>query len=304
MDELPYDDREGDIWFDGALVPWKEANLHVLSHGLHYASCVFEGERAYNGRIFKLREHTERLVAGARTMDFEIPYTVEQIDDACNEVLKSHGLSEAYVRPIAWRGSEMMGVSAQKSKIHLSIAAWHWGAYFTPEARMEGIRMQWSDWKRPDPATIPCKTKAAGLYMICTLSKHKAEREGFNDALMLDYRGYIAEATGANIFLVIDGKIHTPLPDCFLDGITRRTVIQLAKMRGMDVTERHIKPEELNDASEVFLCGSAVEVTPVREIGEYRFTPGELTRTLMEDYDDEVRREVPRTLDAPKAYAA
>ncbi len=304
MDELPFDDREGQIWFDGALVPWKDANLHVLSHGLHYASCVFEGERAYNGRIFKLTEHTERLVAGARTMDFEIPYTVEQIDAACNEVLKAQGLSEAYVRPVAWRGSEMMGVSAQHAKIHLSIAAWPWGAYFSPEARMEGIRMQWADWKRPDPATIPCKTKAAGLYMICTLSKHKAERDGFNDALMLDYRGYIAEATGANIFLVIDGKIHTPLPDCFLDGITRRTVIQLAKMRGMDVTERHIKPEELNDASEVFLCGSAVEVTPVREIGEHRFTPGEITRTLLEDYDEEVRREVPRTLDAPKAYAA
>jgi branched-chain amino acid aminotransferase len=304
MDELPYDDREGHIWFDGELVPWKDANLHVLSHGLHYASCVFEGERAYNGRIFKLTEHTERLVAGARTMDFEIPYTVEQIDAACNEVLRSQGLSEAYIRPIAWRGSEMMGVSAQNSKIHFSIAAWHWGAYFTPEARMEGIRMQWSDWKRPDPATIPCKTKAAGLYMICTLSKHKAEREGFNDALMLDYRGYIAEATGANIFLVIDGKIHTPLPDCFLDGITRRTVIQLAKLRGYDVTERHIKPEELSDASEVFLCGSAVEVTPVREIGEHRFTPGDITRTLLEDYDEEVRREGPRTLDAPKAYAA
>ena len=304
MDELPFDDREGQIWFDGALVPWKDANLHVLSHGLHYASCVFEGERAYNGRIFKLTEHTERLVEGARSMDFEIPYTVEQIDAACNEVLKARGLSEAYVRPVAWRGSEMMGVSAQNAKIHFSIAAWPWDAYFTPEARMEGIRMQWADWKRPDPATIPCKTKAAGLYMICTLSKHKAEREGFNDALMLDYRGYIAEATGANIFLVIDGKIHTPLPDCFLDGITRRTVIQLAKMRGYDVTERHIKPEELNDASEVFLCGSAVEVTPVREIGEHRFTPGDLTRTLMEDYDEEVRREVPQTLDAPKAYAA
>ena len=304
MDELPYDDRDGQIWFDGDLVPWREANLHVLSHGLHYASCVFEGERAYNGRIFKLTEHTQRLVDGARTMDFEIPYTVAEIDAACNEVLKAQGLSEAYVRPIAWRGSEMMGVSAQSSKIHLAIAAWHWGAYFTPEARMEGIRMMWSKWKRPDPETIPCKTKAAGLYMICTLSKHEAERQGFNDALMLDYRGYIAEATGANIFLVIDGKIHTPTPDCFLDGITRRTVIQLARMRGMEIIERHIMPEELNDASEVFLCGSAVEVTPVREIGEHRFSPGEITRTLLEDYDEEVRREVPQTLNAPKAYAA
>ena len=304
MDELPYDDRDGQIWFDGELAPWREANLHVLSHGLHYASCVFEGERAYNGRIFKLTEHTQRLVDGARTMDFEIPYTVAEIDAACNEVLKAQGLSEAYVRPIAWRGSEMMGVSAQNSKIHVAIAAWRWGAYFTPEARMEGIRMMRSKWRRPDPRNIPCKTKAAGLYMICTLSKHEAERQGFNDALMLDYRGYIAEATGANIFLVIDGKIHTPTPDCFLDGITRRTVIQLARLRGMEIVERHIMPEELNDASEVFLCGSAVEVTPVREIGEHRFSPGEITRTLLEDYDEEVRREVPQTLNAPKAYAA
>ncbi|MPY76454.1 MAG: branched-chain amino acid aminotransferase [Alphaproteobacteria bacterium] len=304
MDEAPYDDRPGQIWFDGKLVPWKDANIHVLSHGLHYASCVFEGERAYNGRIFKLTEHTRRMVDGAKALDFEIPYTVEQIDAACNAVLKAQGLSEAYVRPIAWRGSEMMGVSARTSKIHLSIAAWHWGAYFTPEARMEGIRMMWSKWKRPDPATIPCKVKAAGLYMICTLSKHAAENGGYNDALMLDYRGNIAEATGANIFLVIDGKIHTPTPDCFLDGITRRTVIQLARMRGMEVVERHIKPEELDKASEVFLCGTAVEVTPIREIGDRRFKPGEITRTLMGDYDEEVRREVPKTLDAPKAYAA
>ena len=304
MEEAPYHDRPGHIWYDGKLVPWGDANLHVLSHGLHYASCVFEGERAYNGRIFKLNEHTQRLVNGARTMDFEIPYSVEQIDAACNEVLEAQGLSEAYIRPIAWRGSEMMGVSAQNSTIHLAIAAWHWGAYFTPEARMEGIRMMWSKWRRPDPATIPCKTKAAGLYMICTLSKHAAERGGYNDALMLDYRGYIAEATGANIFLVIDGTIHTPLPDCFLDGITRRTVMQLAKMRGLEIVERHIQPEELDDASEVFLCGTAVEVTPVREIGDRRFTPGEITRNLMQDYDEEVRREVPATLNAPKANAA
>jgi branched-chain amino acid aminotransferase len=304
MEEAPYHDRPGHIWYDDKLVPWGDANVHVLSHGLHYASCVFEGERAYNGRIFKLNEHTRRLVDGARSMDFEIPYSVEQIDAACNEVLKAQELSEAYIRPIAWRGSEMMGVSAQNSTIHLAIAAWHWGAYFTPEARMEGIRMMWSKWRRPDPATIPCKTKAAGLYMICTLSKHAAERGGYNDALMLDYRGYIAEATGANIFLVIGDTIHTPLPDCFLDGITRRTVIQLAKMRGIEVVERHIQPEELDDASEVFLCGTAVEVTPVREIGDRRFTPGEITRNLMQDYDEEVRREVPTTLNAPKANAA
>ena len=304
INEAPYDDRPGHIWYDGKLVPWKDANVHVLSHGLHYASCVFEGERAYDGRIFKLTEHTQRMVDGARVLDFEIPYTVEQIDAACNAVLENQGLKDAYVRPIAWRGSEMMGVSARASKIHLAIAAWHWGAYFTPEARMEGIRMMWSKWKRPDPATIPCKVKAAGLYMICTLSKHAAESAGCNDALMLDYRGYIAEATGANIFLVIDGKIHTPKPDCFLDGITRRTVIQLARLRGMEVIERHIKPEELDKASEVFLCGTAVEVTPIREIGDRRFTPGEITRVLMGDYDEEVRREVPKTLNAPKAYAA
>ena len=304
MDELPYHDRPGHIWYDGALVPWKDANLHILSHGPHYASCVFEGERAYDGRIFKLTEHTQRLVDGARVLDFEIPYSIEEIDAACNEVLQAQELSEAYIRPIAWRGSEMMGVSAQDTSIHLAIAAWHWGAYFTPEARMEGIRMQWATWRRPDPATIPCKTKAAGLYMICTLSKHEAERAGYNDALMLDYRGYIAEATGANIFLVIDGKLHTPIPDCFLDGITRRTVIQLATMRDLEIIERHIKPEELENASEVFLTGTAVEVTPVREIGDLSFTPGEITRTLMEDYDAEVRREVPLTLNAPKADAA
>jgi branched-chain amino acid aminotransferase len=304
MQELPYDDRPGHLWYDGKLVPWKEAKLHVLSHALHYASCVFEGERAYNGRIFKLTEHTQRLVDGAETLDFEIPYTVEEIDAACKEVLQDQGLGEAYVRPIAWRGPEMMGVSAQHTKIHLAVAAWHWGAYFTPEARMEGIRMAWSKWRRPDPATIPCKTKAAGLYMICTLSKHAAEAEGCNDALMLDYRGLLAEATGANIFLVIEGKIHTPTPDCFLDGITRRTVIQLARMRGMEVIERHIKPEELDDATEVFVTGTAVEVTPVRQIGDRTFSPGEITRTLLEDYDEEVRREVPKTLNAPKADAA
>ena len=304
INEAPYHDRPGFIWYDGELVPWKEANVHLLSHGLHYASCVFEGERAYNGRIFKLTEHSERLYEGAKQLDFEIPYSVEQIDAACNEVLKAQELSEAYIRPIAWRGSEMMGVSAQDTTIHLSVAAWHWGAYFTPEARMEGIRMIWSKWKRPDPATIPCKTKAAGLYMICTLSKHDAEKAGYNDALMLDYRGYIAEATGANIFLVIDGALHTPTPDCFLDGITRRTVIALAQMRGLDVVERHIPPEDLDKASEVFLTGTAVEVTPVREIGDRTFTPGDITRTLMEDYDKEVRREVPKTLNMLKADAA
>ncbi len=298
MSMMPFDDRPGSIWFDGEMVPWKDANIHVLSHALHYASAVFEGERVYKGRIFKLTEHTERLQNSARLLDFGIPWTTEQIDEACRQVVAAQGLSDAYVRPIAWRGAEMMGVSAQQTKIHLAIAAWEWPAYFSPEARMEGIRMQISQWRRPDPRTIPAKSKAAGLYMICTLSKHAAEGAGYNDALMLDWRGRLAEATGANIFLNIGGRLHTPTPDCFLDGITRRTVMALARARQVEIVERAIMPEELADASEVFLTGTAVEVTPVREIGDYRFTPGELTRVLMEDYDAEVRREVPVTLSA------
>ena len=298
MSMMPFDDRPGHIWFDGEMVPWKDAKLHVLSHALHYASAVFEGERVYDGRIFKLTQHTERLHDSARQLDFKIPWTTEQIDEACRQLVASQGISDGYVRPIAWRGAEMMGVSAQKTKIHLGIAAWEWPAYFSPEARMEGIRMQVSRWRRPDPRTIPAKSKAAGLYMICTLSKHAAEGAGYNDALMLDWRGQIAEATGANIFLNIGGKLHTPMPDCFLDGITRRTVMALARARQIEIVERAIMPEELADASEVFLTGTAVEVTPVREIDSYRFTPGELTRVLMEDYDAEVRREVPVTLNA------
>ena len=295
--EPSYDDRPGQIWYDGELVPWKEANAHVLSHALHYASCVFEGERAYDGRIFKLTQHTERLFDGAREMDMVIPYSVAEIDAACDLVVRTQGFKDAYVRPLVWRGSEMMGVSAQTTRIHVAIAAWEWPDYFAD--RMTGIRMKWAKWRRPDPATIPCKTKAGGLYMICTLSKHDAEKEGYADALMLDYRGYIAEATGANIFLLLeDGKLHTPKPDCFLDGITKRTVMALAEARGLEIVERHIKPEELAGAKEVFLTGTAVEVTPVREIGEYGFTPGEVTKTLMEDYDSEVRREIPATLNA------
>jgi len=298
MSMMPFDDRPGSIWFDGEMVPWKDAKLHVLSHALHYASAVFEGERVYDGRIFKLTEHTERLHDSARQLDFRIPWTTEQIDDACRQVVAAQGIADGYVRPIAWRGAEMMGVSAQKSKIHLAIAAWEWPAYFSPDARMAGIRMQISQWRRPDPRTIPAKSKAAGLYMICTLSKHAAEAAGYNDALMLDWRGRVAEATGANIFLNIGGKLHTPTPDCFLDGITRRTVIALARARKIEIVERAIMPEEFSDASEVFLTGTAVEVTPVREIGEHSFTPGELTRVLMEDYDAEVRRKVPVTLSA------
>ncbi|PPR24600.1 MAG: Branched-chain-amino-acid aminotransferase [Alphaproteobacteria bacterium MarineAlpha10_Bin3] len=295
--EMSYDDRPGQIWLDGALVPWGDANTHILTHALHYASCVFEGERAYGGRIFKLNEHTRRLFDGAGVMDMTIPYTIEGIDAACALVVHNQGISDGYVRPIVWRGAEMMGVSAQSTKIHVAIAAWEWPDYFTD--RMTGIKMKWAKWRRPDPATIPCHTKAGGLYMICTLSKHDAEKDGFADALMLDYRGYIAEATGANIFMLLaDGKLHTPEPDCFLDGITKRTVSALAEARGYEIVQRHIMPEELAGASEVFLTGTAVEVTPVREIGEYSFTPGDLTRTLMEDYDAEVRRAIPATQNA------
>ncbi|MGH7186970.1 MAG: branched-chain amino acid aminotransferase, partial [Pseudomonadota bacterium] len=262
MSLIPFDDRDGFIWYDGKTMPWREVTLHVLTHALHYASAVFEGERSYGGRIFKLREHSQRLIDSAALLGFEIPYSVGAIDEACNEIIEANGIIDGYVRPIAWRGSEMMGVSAQQSKIHLAIAAWQWPAYFSPEARMRGIRMTWATWRRPAPDTAPAKSKAAGLYMICTLSKHAAEQAGYNDALMLDWRGQIAEATGANIFLVQDGKIHTPTPDCFLDGITRRTVMDLARKRNIEIVERTIFPEELHRAQEVFLTGTAVEVIP------------------------------------------
>lgn len=281
---VPFHDRDGFIWFDGKLVPWREATLHVLSHGLHYASAVFEGERAYGGEIFKLREHTLRLFEGARTLDFEIPYTVEEIDAACRETVKANNLVDCYVRPIAWRGSEQMGVSAQLTKIHVAIAAWDWGSYFDPKERLRGIRIALAEYRRPDPRTAPAKTKAAGLYMICTLEKHRAERAGYADALMLDWRGHVAECTGANIFFVKDGVLHTPTPDCFLDGITRRTVIELAKKRGMQVQERTILPEELGTFSECFIVGTAAEVTPVREIGEHHYQPGRISETLLNDY--------------------
>ncbi len=285
MSMLPFDDRDGQIWFDGELLPWREAQVHVLTHALHYASSVFEGERAYGGRIFKMTEHHERLHKSARVLGFEIPYSVAEIDAASEQVLAANGIVDGYVRPVAWRGSEMMGVSAQKTKIHLAIAAWEWPAYFSPEARLKGIRMTVSDWKRPAPDTAPTDSKAAGLYMICTLSKHAAEAKGYSDALMLDYRGRIAEATGANIFLVQDGVLHTPVPDCILDGITRRTVIALAEDCGYQVIERPIMPEELARTQEVFITGTAVEVTPVAEIDDFRFTPGEITKRLMEAYD-------------------
>ncbi len=285
MAGVPFDQMQGQIWYNGEFVDWSDAKVHVLTHGLHYGSCVFEGERAYGGAIFKSREHTERLHHSASVLDFEIPYSVDEIEKAKRDVLSVNGFTDAYVRPVAWRGSEMMGVSAQKTKIHLAIAAWEWPAYFSPEARLKGIRMTVSDWKRPAPDTAPTDSKAAGLYMICTLSKHAAEAKGYSDALMLDYRGQIAEATGANIFLVQDGVLHTPLPDCFLDGITRRTVIALAKDCGYQVVERPIMPKELARTQEVFITGTAVEVTPVAEIDDHRFTPGEITKRLMEAYD-------------------
>ena len=260
-----YDDRDGFIWFDGKLVPWRDAKVHVLTHALHYASCVFEGERSYGGTIFKLTEHSERLVAGAKTLGFKIPFSVAEIDAACIETCKANGITDGYVRPVAWRGSEMMGVSAQKNTIHLGIATWPWPSYFSPEARMRGLRLMWSKWKRPDPATAPVTAKAAGLYMICTLSKHTAEDQGYDDALMLDWRGQVAECTGANIFFVFpDGKLHTPTADCFLNGITRRTVIDLARARGIEVVERAIMPDEIAKATEVFITGTSRRGHPDR----------------------------------------
>jgi len=289
MADRSFDRFEGEIWYDGTFVPWEDAKLHVLSHGLHYASAVFEGERAYGGRIYKLEEHTDRLFFSAETLDMKIPFTREEINAACREALERNGLVDAYVRPIAWRGSEMMAVSAQKTTIHVAIAVWQWPSYFDPEIKLKGIRLDISDWRRPDPRTIPAKAKAAGLYMICTLSKHAAERKGYQDALMLDWRGRVAEATGANVFFVKDGRLHTPTPDCFLDGITRRTVMDLARKRGIEIVERAIMPEEMEEFEQCFLTGTAAEVTPVSEIGPYRFEVGEITKTLMDDYMEEVR---------------
>jgi len=284
-----FDDRDGFIWFDGKLVDWRAAGIHVLTHGLHYGSCVFEGERVYNGKVFKLREHSQRLLDSARILGFEVPFTVEQIDQATLDTIKANDIVDGYVRPVAWRGSEMMGVAAQSSRIRVAIATWSWPSYWSPEARMRGIRLNVSEWKRPHPETAPTNAKAAGLYMICTMSKHKAEGDGYEDSLMLDWRGQVAEATGANIFFVYGNELHTPLPDCFLNGITRQTVIDLARARGIKVVERAIMPEEMINAAECFLTGTAAEVTPVREIGTYTFTPGEITRQLIADYDALVR---------------
>ena len=283
------DQRDGVIWYNGTLVPWADAKLHVLSHGLHYASCVFEGERAYGGEIFKCTEHSERLKKSGQALDFEIPYSAAEIDAAKRLVLEKNGQKDAYVRPVAWRGAETMGVSAPNTTIHLAIATWEWPSYFDPMQRLKGIRLDLADYRRPDPRTAPCFAKASGLYMICTISKHKAERKGYADAMMLDWEGRVAECTGANIFFVREGRIHTPIADCFLDGITRRTVIELARRRGVEVIERRIVPGDLTGFAECFITGTAAEVTAVSEIAEWRFTPGAITRQLMDDYTAEVQ---------------
>lgn len=284
-----YDDRDGFIWMDGELVEWRKAKVHVLTHALHYGSAVFEGERAYNGKIFKSREHSERLIKSCELMDMPCPYTVDEIEAAKEMTLKASGLQDAYVRALVWRGAgEDMGVASRRNPTHMAIAIWGWGAYYG-DAKMEGAKLDIAKWRRPDPATAPSQAKASGLYMICTASKHAAESKGCSDAMMLDYRGYVAEATGANLFFVKDGEVHTPYPDCFLNGITRQTVIQLLKDKGIVVHERHIMPEELKDFSECWLTGTAAEVTPVGQIGDFHFQVGQVTRDIAESYEALVR---------------
>jgi branched-chain amino acid aminotransferase len=295
MTVLPFDQRDGFIWMNGGLVPWKEAKLHVLSHGLHYASCVFEGERSYGGVVFKSREHSERFKHSAEILDFEIPYSVAELDAAKQLVVDKNRFRDCYVRPVAWRGSEMMAVAAQHSTINTAIAVWDWPSMFDVAEKMKGIRLDIAEYRRPDPATAPALAKAAGLYMICTVSKHRAERRGYADALMYDWQGRVAECTGANVFFTRDGALHTPIADCFLDGITRQTVVDLARRRGFEVIERRIMPDELDTFNECFICGTGAEVTPVSEIGPHRFKPGNISRTLIEDYTAEVN---------PKARAA
>ncbi len=286
LPEPTFDDREGWIWFDGKLVDWRSANIHILTHAMHYASAVFEGQRGYNGKIFKMSEHNQRLIDSAKILGFDLPWTRDEIDAACVEVMEKNGLSDCYQRPIAWRGSEQMGVAAQKTKPHLAIAVWKWGAYFGEDAIRRGLRMDIAQWRRPAPYTAPTKAKASGLYMICTMSKHAAEDKGYGDALMLDWRGQVAELTGANVFFLKDGKLHTPTPDCFLDGITRRTVMDLARARGIEIVERPIWPEELESFEQCFLTGTAAEVTPVSEIGPWNFEVGDLSLGLRRDYLD------------------
>ena len=290
MATQPYDDRDGSLWYDGKLVPWRSAHTHVLTHGLHYASSCFEGERVYAGRIYKLEEHTRRLFESARILDMDIPFSEDEINRASAAAAETQRITDGYVRPVVFRGSEQMSVAGQRAKIHVAIAAWPWNSYFDPEQKRKGIRLCIADWRRPAPDTAPWKSKAAGLYMIATLSKHAAETQGYHDALMLDYRNLVAEATGANIFFIEKGKLITPIPDCFLDGITRRSVMDLARARQIPVIEKHIELSELADYDECFLTGTAVEVTPVSEIGDYRFTPGKITETLVDDYHHEVRK--------------
>lgn len=286
---IPFDDRNGFIWMDGKMMPWRDAKIHVLTHGLHYGSAIFEGQRIYGGKIFKLQEHTDRLFASAEVMGFTIPFTKEQINEACRQVAEAQGFADAYMRPVAWRGSEQMSVSAQKSKIHVAIGVWEWPSMFDPEVKKNGIKLDIARWRRPAPDTTPWKAKAAGLYMICTLSKHEAEAKGLQDAMMYDYRGLVAEATGANIFFVKEGKLFTPYADCFLDGITRKTVIELARNRQIEVVEKFIKSSDVGEFEECFLTGSAAEVSPVGQIGDWKFTVGNLTRTLHDDYANTVR---------------
>ena len=290
---IPYDKRSGKIWYNGELVDWSNVKVHVLSHGLHYASCVFEGERVYDGSIFKLEEHTSRFFHSARRMGFEIPYTETEINAASNTIIKNQKVENGYVRPVAWRGSEMMAISAQQTKIHVAIATWEWGSYFDPKLKVEGIRLNISNWRRPAPNTIPWDTKASGLYMICTLSKHEAEKEGYTDSLMLDHEGYVAEATGANVFFKDrEGNLHTPIPDSFLDGITRRTVIDIAKSKKINVNERKIKPEELSNFVGCFLTGTAAEVTPVSQIGKFKFKVCDMIINLSDSYQQKVRKKI------------
>ncbi len=284
-----YDDRDGVIWMDGAFVPWREAKIHVLTHGLHYASAVFEGERAYGGTIFKSREHTDRLLTSCDLLEMPHPYSADEIEAAKAAALAESGLADAYIRPIIWRGSGPdMGVASARNPVHLAIAVWEWGAYYG-DAKMKGAKLDISKWKRPSPETIPSKAKASGLYMICTMSKHAAEAKGCSDAIMMDYRGYVAEATGANVFFVKGGEVHTPEPDCFLNGITRQTVIQMLKEKGIRVNERHIEPREMADFEQCWLTGTAAEVTPVGSIGEFTFEVGELTQQIARDYEKLVR---------------
>ena len=288
---IPFDDRDGSIWFDGEMVPWRNAKMHCLSHGLHYASLVFEGERVYSGRVFKGAEHTARLRTSAKMLDFDVPVYDDALETAKHEVIKANNIVDGYVRAFCWRGSEMMAISAQQTTTHLAIAAWEWPSYFDPEIKMKGITLDIAKWRRPAPDSAPVHAKAAGLYMICTLSKHEAEKKGFQDALMLDYRGYVAEATGANVFFIdANDVIHTPIADCFLNGITRQTVICMAQANQMKVIERHIMPEEIADMKECFLTGTAAEVTPVSRIGEHHFSPSETSRSLVNGYEKMVRQ--------------